>query len=278
MFLKNLKTLLLILFFINCSQNKTILKEKINSETKEIVKVENVFPEVDVSVKSIFLKPKVPDGVMFTSFLNSERERVRIFFKKKSESYGKPSRGRLFNGRFLQKEGNGFIHTGKGSYGTDETISCLIYSIGKVREKYPDSVAVVIGSLSKVNGGKIKPHKSHQNGRDVDIGYYYKGNKPLKHLQKMRAYEVDVEKTWTLIENLLQTGWVEYIFMNYKFQKLFYDYVKNLGYDEKTLKKIFQYPRGRKTGAGIIRHEHGHLAHFHVRFLCASSDKNCLNE
>ncbi|MBM4387204.1 MAG: penicillin-insensitive murein endopeptidase, partial [Deltaproteobacteria bacterium] len=137
--------------------------------------------------------------------------------------------------------------------------------LNRVVERYPGTADVVIGALSKEGGGRLKPHKSHRNGLDIDIGYYYKDNVQLKYFTPMNEDNLDVEKTFFLIESLISTGMVEYIFMNYSLQKLFHEHAQELGYGEDALDELFQYPGGKKTKAGIIRHAKGHNKHFHVR-------------
>jgi murein endopeptidase len=221
-------------------------------------------------------KIQAPAGFKTNTIITPEGSKVNLFYKKDSESLGMPHKqGKLVNGKKLPAKGIGYIHVGIGSYGTDETITYLLYAISKVRERYKDTVDTVIGSLSKMGGGKFRPHKSHQNGRDVDIGYFKKGNGQMTSFQELPFEEIDIEKTWYLIEQLMSTGWVEFIFMNYSLQEVFYNHAKSIGYPDDELDKIFQYPKGKKVKSGLIRHSRGHLAHFHLRFKCSEYDMEC---
>lgn len=118
----------------------------------------------------------------------------------------------------------------------------------------------------------MRGHRSHQSGRDIDIGYFATDDRTLKSFERMDAGDLDVERTWTLVGALLHTGEVHYIFMDYDLQAIFYDWLQDSDVDEGTLTRIFQYPNGRSARRGIIRHADGHRDHFHVRFRCSAQD------
>jgi len=183
---------------------------------------------------------------------------------------GEPFRGFLINGVPFPP-GNGYtLRSRNRCYTSPELIEGLLYAIDKVKWRYPDTVDLVLGDFSKPKGGRFHSHRSHQNGQDVDIGYFQKDNKPLEHLVHMNSKNLDVEKTWFLIEALLEDDKIEYIFIDYYLQKIFYKHAKDdLGYSDEELRRIFQYPRGRRAGVGIIRvSSGGHDSHMHVRFFC----------
>jgi LysM repeat protein len=154
-----------------------------------------------------------------------------------------------------------------GAWGTAKTIRVIQSAVASYKRKLPGGPKVHIGDISKRGGGKFRPHVSHQHGRDVDIGYVLKGKfAHEKRFKSANADNLDVPRTWTLIKAFLDSDEVTYIFMDYKIQKLLYDYAKGRGYSEDTLDELFQYPRGRRRTHGLIRHWKGHVNHFHVRF------------
>ena len=150
------------------------------------------------------------------------------------------------------------------AYGTRESIDQLIRCIDAVHERYPKSPKMYVGHFSARRGGRLKPHKSHQAGRDVDVSYYYSTGSSWYQLAN--AKNLDVPRTWALIKGFVDTDEVTYIFMDHRIQKLLYEYALSKGVDEDTLDELFQYPRGRGRSHGIIRHWRGHANHFHVRF------------
>ncbi|MFY0532971.1 LysM peptidoglycan-binding domain-containing protein [Nannocystis pusilla] len=80
------------------------------------------------------------------------------------------------------------------------------------------------------------------------------------------ADNLDVARTWALIKSFVDTKEVRAIFLDYGLQKVLYEHAKKKGVSEAKLDELFQYPRGKGRGYGIIRHWKGHRDHFHVRF------------
>jgi LysM repeat protein len=152
-----------------------------------------------------------------------------------------------------------------GAWGTDETVRAIQTAISAYKAKMPGGPKVFIGDISKKGGGPFKPHSSHQHGRDVDIGYVLKGSSEGK-FRTATADNLDVARTWRLIKSFIDTEQVVYVFMDYKLQKLLYEYAQEQGASEEFLDEIFQYPRGRRRLHGLVRHWKGHTNHFHVRF------------
>jgi len=212
------------------------------------------------------------------AFLNLDGEPVTITFQRRSRSIGSATRGRLENPNCIPERGAGFISISKARCGTDETIALITYAVSELMRRYPDTVPMVIGAISDADGGRVRPHRSHRSGRDVDIGYFAKNNQKLTAFVNIPFDQIDFEKTFFVMATLIATGRVDYIFVNYALQKSFYETAKAFGYDDQQLSYIFQYPRGKKARVGIIRHAKGHLRHFHVRFSCPIGDDACVPE
>ena len=132
---------------------------------------------------------------------------------------------------------------------------------------------LVVGDISKKTGGFLPPHKSHQNGRDVDLGYYHVGKKELKGFRNVTRDTMDMDLNWALLDQFLKQDALEYIFMDRSVQRWMVEWGLKNGKSKKELRRLFQYPKGR--GGTLIRHEPGHLNHIHVRFRCPASDENC---
>jgi LysM repeat protein/murein endopeptidase len=193
---------------------------------------------------------------------------------------GKPYHGRLVNGIPFPDQFRGYrIGSPDRSYTTPEVIGTLLDAVEAVQREYPNTCELFIGDLSASGGGRLCGHKSHQNGRDADIGMYARGNRPLGRFALMDASNLDVAKTWVLMENLLKSGRVQYIFMDRELQKLFHDHALRSGWDKGYLDRIFL-DVGSRFDKAVIRHARNHRNHFHVRFytpwstLAASVDKH----
>ncbi|MFT5433286.1 MAG: hypothetical protein ACI9OJ_003991 [Myxococcota bacterium] len=141
-----------------------------------------------------------------------------------------------------------------------------------VANQFPGTVPVVVGDLSDSNGGHLSPHKSHQSGRDADIGYFAEGNKPLRWFKTL-GDDLDVRKTWVFIEALVRTNAIQYIFIDKSIQVVLYEEARRLGFSDGDLESVFQYPGGNR--GSLIRHVRGHKNHLHVRFRCSREDVDC---
>ena len=217
-----------------------------------------------------------PMGGGFLQLRDGQGRQIQIQWEKQSASVGKPNGGRLEGGVQFPKEGPGWMRKGGNGFGTDETVRILNWAFQENARVFPGTVPVVLGDLSAEGGGPLKSHKSHQSGRDADIGYFADGNRPLRFFETMDESNLDTEKTWHLVETLVVTGYVRFIFMSYRVQELLYEEALQAGWTPENLASIFQYPRGPKARQGLIRHAKGHQDHFHIRFKCPAGDAECI--
>ncbi len=190
-------------------------------------------------------------------------------------SWGRANSGRLFNGVSMESSPGLRVRNPARAYGTQRTIDMLQAAGADVQARWPDAPELVVGSLSLRNGGPMRPHRSHQSGRDADLAYYHRGNVELPDFRDMTPERLDAVKNWHFFKTLIATGEVEYIFVDYSLQKVLYEYARSIGYTGEELEEIIQYPRGMGARTGIIRHARGHRNHFHVRFTCGEGDQNC---
>ena len=189
-----------------------------------------------------------------------------------SRSLGKATAGELENGCQLPSQGVGWVGSKAAAWGTDGTVAILQWALAEVVRLHRGTVPVTVGALSRQRGGRLRPHRSHQSGRDIDVGYYASNNQALSRFTAMHGGNIDVEKTWTLIGAMLHTGRVHYVFIDYDLQAILVRYLEEQGTDPQTLAVVFQYPAGRTAKRGIIRHARGHADHFHIRFRCTEAD------
>lgn len=190
-----------------------------------------------------------------------------------SRSVGPTTDGQLIDACRIPSSGPGYIAVSGNAFGTDNTVALLQSAAAVVGRSFPQSPVVVIGALSAENGGFLKPHKSHQSGRDVDIAYLRTTPVQPRRFELTDSSNLDVERTWTFLEALLSTGEVGLVFMDYEIQAILYEALLDNGWTEKGLLPLFQYPAGAGVPRGVIRHAVGHADHFHVRFRCPEGDK-----
>ncbi len=190
-----------------------------------------------------------------------------------SRSIGPTTDGQLVDGCRIPSTGLGYIAVNGNAYGTDSTVALLEMAAAQTIRQFQGAPAVVIGAISADGGGFLKPHKSHQSGRDVDIAYLRTTKGQPKRFELTDSSNLDAERTWSFLEALLSTGEVGLVFMDYEIQALLYDALLDNGWTEQSLSPIFQYPAGASVPRGVIRHATGHADHFHVRFRCPEGDK-----
>jgi penicillin-insensitive murein endopeptidase len=120
----------------------------------------------------------------------------------------------------------------------------------------------VIGDLSNPSGGRLNRHKSHQAGRDVDIGFYYRRGETGSFLAA-RQRDLDLPRTWALVRAFVTDTDVDRIFVDRSLISVLYAHAVAEGEDRGWLDDVF----GRRGEKGIIQHERRHKDHFHVRFF-----------
>ncbi|MBK9033946.1 MAG: penicillin-insensitive murein endopeptidase [Myxococcales bacterium] len=196
------------------------------------------------------------------------------------QSVGKPWRGSLKRPARLAAGKGYLIRRPERSYGTRRLVDLVRDSVKAVRADHGKLHTLAIGDLSARRGGKITEHHSHQSGRDVDVGFFFKrvpAGYPAQFVAGTKA-NLDLPATWDLLVSFARTaddrGGVSAIFLDYELQGVLYEWAKGRGVSASYLDRLFQYPDG-KGGTGLVRHERYHDDHFHVRIQCPPGDAGC---
>ncbi|MEM2056650.1 MAG: penicillin-insensitive murein endopeptidase [Thermoproteota archaeon] len=190
-----------------------------------------------------------------------------------TKSIGHPFNGRLENGIPFPRWFEGYtLRELEKTYTTPEVIGALLHAISAVRKEFPNTYDLYLGDFSKPGGGPWYPHhKSHQNGRDVDIGFYFKTTTPEGFIRGS-IENLDLARTWSFLINLIKTYMVEKIFLDFSIQKTLFMYGLSKGYSIDLLGKIFQLIPSRECQFVVVCHEPNHADHFHVRFIAPWSE------
>ncbi len=194
-----------------------------------------------------------------------------------SRSVGAPNRGRIENAAaFPQGEGWVLRSFRPRSYATRHTVKELALSLTQWREDFPQSNPVKIGEFSKRSGGRVRPHKSHRTGRDVDIGYVMLEPDEGHRFVTATDDNLDAEATWGLVQRLLASGAVDSIFMAKSVQEQLIPYAAET-MDEAQQRATFSVlePDARARKKTVLRAWRGHDDHMHVRFGCTEADLHC---
>ncbi len=197
------------------------------------------------------------------------------------QSVGRPQSGKLAQATKLGRSRAYYRRRMSRIYGTNYVVHRLRKSIELVARRHPKAHKLAIGDISAAKGGRITEHVSHQSGRDVDLGFYFKRKPPgyPEAFVKATAKNLSFDATWDLLTTLAASkaadAGVLVMYISYDVQGTLYRMAKKRGVPAAVLSRMLQYPRGEDALAGIVRHEPGHDDHIHVRFKCPEADKGC---
>ena len=194
-----------------------------------------------------------------------------------SQAVGYPNHGRLEHGEPLVEAVGLRVKTADESYGTNEVVEALFTCGQSYHKTFPKAAGVLIGDISKKGGGRMKPHKSHQSGLDVDVGHVRLGKHAADdQFTALPPSTIDVKRTWAFLRCLIDSKRVARVFMNSSVQKVFREAAKakQIDIEPYTLDFLFEYGGNNRSNA-LIQSIGGHVNHFHVRFRCDADDKRC---
>lgn len=189
-------------------------------------------------------------------------------------SIGRPSAGRLVRGVELPERTDLYVRRKPDeSFGSTHAIAELMAAITTFRHQTGFKRSISIGGISKARGGRFRPHKSHQSGRDIDIRMPLTAAAEGK--RHVTANDIDWKATWQLMHTFILRGEAEYIFVDFSLQKRLYKAAREQGVPKEQLAHWLQWP-AKKPRHHTIRHVTGHKVHFHVRVRCADREKSCV--
>ncbi|MEM6295410.1 MAG: penicillin-insensitive murein endopeptidase, partial [Myxococcota bacterium] len=179
------------------------------------------------------------------------------------------ARTNTFDDAVQLQAGPGYmLKTPKHAWGTPRTVAAIQGALRRYVDRGLGGPDVHVGDISLQRGGPFPPHLSHQDGRDVDVGYVLQGEfADVSRFVIASRGRLDVVRSWALLDAFLATDRVRYVFVDYALQRILYAYAKEQGVPQDRLDALFQYPRGSAAARGLIRHWRGHANHFHVRFV-----------
>ena len=210
-----------------------------------------------------------------------ERDHLELRGFARGQSVGAPWAGRLQHASELPAGDGYLIRRPERAYGTQATVELTLRAIRDTLDEFPDEHVLAIGDISARSGGTVTQHRSHQSGRDIDVGLFYLEQPAGYPASFIRASEanLDCAATFKLLENFLATGdedgGVQAIFLDFDVQGILYRWALDHGVSAGRLARIFQYPHGRDSFQGLVHHEPNHDNHMHVRFQCPNGDASC---
>jgi penicillin-insensitive murein endopeptidase len=202
-------------------------------------------------------------------------------------SLGSPTEGRLLGGMHLEEAAYLRVSpadtAGDVRWGLEPLVTMLDRAARSVRRQFPDAI-MSVGHLSREGGGDIEQHRSHESGRDADVGFYIRTatGRPLlaSHFVPFRpdgsavgwpgAY-FDDAKNWALVAALVAdaSAHVSHLFVAAPLR------ARLLAYAE----RMAAPPGVRMRAAEVMQQPHGSLPHddhFHVRIGCPAHMSGCV--
>jgi penicillin-insensitive murein endopeptidase len=201
-------------------------------------------------------------------------------------SVGSPTDGRLENGvELASARGLLRLKRPRGPrWGIGELVEMLERAAARVQRKFPGSV-LLVGDLSRRAGGDLGGHRSHESGRDADVGFYFvdADGKPVEG-GRFRAVDwrgraaddaslrFDDARNWALVEAWVTDprARVEHIFVAKPIRARLLAHAR---------KKGVYLPVLHRASIAMKQPSRGlsHDDHFHVRIACPRSQRGvCL--
>lgn len=242
------------------------------------------------------LKEAAPPASPFQEALRRMQSQLKVIEAKgPSRSTGLPfRRGNLRNPAQLPLEGLGYrsIREGRNAYyGTDDLIAGLVQACAELKQADPDMPPLAVGDLSGPKGGRIAAHKSHRNGRDADLVFFWmdedgasvatdefvRFDRRGRAKHQGRTVLFDVRRNWNLVRALLTSprfgDRVKWIFVYAPLRRLLLDYAERHEGDLHVLEQAWRALQQPGNRAG--RHDN----HFHLRIDCSAQElaEGCKN-
>jgi len=206
-----------------------------------------------------------------------------------SRSVGVPDRGRLLEPAQLDDTDDLFIRTSRRSahYGTAELVALIRHAAEAVSSAHPGP-RLVVGDLSRRRGGRFGPHRSHQSGRDADLGFYLldaegQSTQAEQFVSLGRdgcgsvrddRFCFDAPRNWALIAAMVQdeAAQVQYVLIAPDIRNRLLEEGERQGAPAELMERV-------QTVTEPHSGSRSHRSHFHVRIYCPEDDRpRCIDE
>jgi penicillin-insensitive murein endopeptidase len=204
-----------------------------------------------------------------------------------SLSVGHPNDGWQVRAKRLGRRG--YLHIKKGSskvnYGHPALVKMLERTARDIARSAPGSV-MLVGDLSRKEGGPLAGHHSHQSGRDADIAFYAKNSKGRRVVLKdFVAFGADGEardgsglvfddnRNWLLVQSWIRDhrAGLSHIFVSRPLRHRLIEYARSH-------KSFRRYVDEANRLLKEPRDAEPHNDHFHVRISCPKRQQDICHE
>lgn len=166
-------------------------------------------------------------------------------------------------------------------YGTWQLVQLVERAARRVAFRAPGA-PLGVGELSAPAGGPVAGHRSHQNGRDVDLAFYATDSRgapvALRRFVEFDAHghglgagrglRFDDSRNWLLVEKLVSdpVTRAQYIFVANHLRQRLLAHARAVAAPREAIERA-------ATVMFEPRHGHPHANHFHLRVYCAPEDR-----
>lgn len=202
--------------------------------------------------------------------------------EKISQAIGPVNRGRLQNAVNMlnyenEKAPTGFhiIRPARLTHFATNEMAYILAQAGQLTKKMIPDYVLSVGDISRETGGKLGSHKSHQNGLDADVAYYFNNKSFQGYFASAVAVDKPhanfmVEQQWKLFKAMNNTQLVDRIFIHPVLKKALCELAIKNGELQKGHAEGEAYNALRR-----LISESAHNNHFHLRVKCSSAQIRC---
>jgi penicillin-insensitive murein endopeptidase len=204
-----------------------------------------------------------------------------------SRSLGSPTRGALEGGVALPTGRFVALRNGvTARWGLPVLVGLLERSARRVAKLHPESV-LLVGDLSTRKGGRLGGHRSHQSGRDADVGFYYTDARERPVLARRfwrvddagrvvgeRTVKFDDARNWALVESWLidPEARIQHVFVADPLRRRLLSHARSVGVYPPVLHRASLALKQPSRGLA-------HDDHFHIRIACPRDQREgCVPE
>jgi hypothetical protein len=142
------------------------------------------------------------------------------------------------------------------AWGTEATIRSILDAMARWRQcsaEYGLAYELRVADVSTMGGGKLPPHKSHHEGRDVDVS--------------VQGHGLPVDALPCMLLAFMADPNVRVVYLDHGVQGELHELLERAPELGAELLPELQYPLGPGQGMTRIRHWPGHADHLHVRYV-----------
>jgi penicillin-insensitive murein endopeptidase len=204
------------------------------------------------------------------------------------ESMGGPANGALLRATRVPERAPGFSvfrteAEGGQLHTTRRLRDAVVESAARVARLAPGGAELVVGDFSAPFGGRIERHRSHRNGRDVDLLFFaidrgtgrparapgfVRYDREGNPRERDATVRMDFERNWLLVESLVREDrfGVIYVFVAEWLKQALLRWARARERDPRLIER-----------AERVMHQPGDAAphddHFHVRVACTTDER-----